>query len=103
MPALDASAPARDAIDEVLRDLAGRAHPPTTRRIRKTFLNEYLRHAQQAAGAEKQLTARDLLDGGRAAAWLADAAEGKTRTRNPLRGPDAAAYPHSLRDRGDNG
>ena len=101
MPALDASAPARDAIDEFLRHLAGRDLSASTRRIRKTFLNEYLRHAQQAAGAEKQLTARDLLDGERAAAWLADAAEGKTRTRNTLRGPDAAAYPNSMRVRAD--
>src|SRR3984885_194709 len=101
MPAMDASAPARDAIDEFLRHLAGRDLSASTRRIRKTFLNEYLRHAQQAAGAEKQLTARDLLDGGRAAAWLADAAEGKTRTRNTLRGPDAAAYPNSMRVRAD--
>jgi site-specific recombinase XerD len=101
MPALDASAPARDAIDEFLRHLAGRDLSASTRRIRKTFLNEYLRHAQQAAGADRQLTARDLLDGERAAAWLADAAEGKTRTRNTLRGPDAAAYPNSMRVRAD--
>jgi len=98
---MDASAPARDAIDEFLRHLAGRDLSASTRRIRKTFLNEYLRHAQQAAGAEKQLTARELLDGERATAWLADAAEGKTRTRNTLRGPDAAAYPNSMRVRAD--
>ena len=101
MPALDASAPARDAIDEFLRHLAQRDLSASTRRIRKTFLNEYLRHAQQAAGSEKPLTARELLDGERAAAWLADAAEGKTRTRNTLRGPDAAAYPNSMRVRAD--
>jgi hypothetical protein len=101
MPVLDANAPARDAIDEFLRHLAGRDLSASTRRIRKTFLNEYLRHAQQAAGADKQLTARELLDGERAAAWLADAAEGKTRTRNTLRGPDAAAYPNSMRVRAD--
>src|ERR1700678_1327204 len=101
MPALDASAPARDAIDEFLRHLAQRDLSASTRRIRKTFLNEYLRHAQQAAAAEKPLTARELLDGERAAAWLADAAEGKTRTRNTLRGPDAAAYPNSMRVRAD--
>ena len=101
MPALDASAPARDAIDEFLRHLADRDLSASTRRIRKTFLNEYLRHAQQAAGAEHPLTARDLLESERAAAWLADAAEGKTRTRNTLRGPDAAAYPNSMRVRAD--
>jgi hypothetical protein len=104
MPALDASAPARDAIDEFLRHLADRDLSASTRRIRKTFLNEYLRHAQQAAtaaGAEKPLTARELLEPGRTAGWLADAAEGKTRTRNTLRGPDAAAYPNSMRVRAD--
>ena len=104
MPVLDANAPARDAIDEFLRHLADRDLSASTRRIRKTFLNEYLRHAQQiaaAAGAEQPLTARELLEPERAAAWLADAAEGKTRTRNTLRGPDAAAYPNSMRVRAD--
>ena len=104
MPALDASAPARDAIDEFLRHLAARDLSASTRRIRKTFLNEYLRHAQQAAaaaGAEQPLTAGELLEPERTAAWLADAAEGKTRTRNTLRGPDAAAYPNSMRVRAD--
>jgi hypothetical protein len=42
------------------------------------------------------------MDGGRAAAWLADAAAGKTRTRNSSRGPDAAAYPNSMRVRIDS-
>jgi hypothetical protein len=104
MPALDASAPARDTIDEFLRHLAGRDLSASTRRIRKTFLNEYLRHAQQASaatGKEQPLTARELLEPERTAAWLADAAEGKTRTRNTLRGPDAAAYPNSMRVRAD--
>jgi hypothetical protein len=104
MPALDDSAPARDAIDEFLRHLADRDLSASTRRIRKTFLTEYLRHAQQAAaatGEEQPLTARALLEPERTAAWLADAAEGKTRTRNTLRGPDAAAYPNSMRVRAD--
>jgi hypothetical protein len=111
MPALDADAPARDAIDEFLRHLADRDLSASTRRIRKTFLNEYLRHAQQAqpenaAEAEgpltaRQLTARELLDSERVTAWLADAADGKTRTRSTLRGPDAAAYPNSMRVRAD--
>jgi len=45
----DASTAARDAIDAFLRHLADRDLSATTRRIRKTYLNEYLRHAQQAA------------------------------------------------------
>ena len=120
MPAPDASTPARDAIDAFLRHLADRDLSATTRRIRKTYLNEYLRHAQQAAAAEadgadgtetadgaggatvRPLTAGDLMDGARAAAWLADAAAGKTRTRNTSRGPDAAAYPNSMRVRIDS-
>jgi hypothetical protein len=123
MPAPDASTPARDAIDAFLRHLADRDMSATTRRIRKTYLNEYLRHAQQAAaghvagenGADSddgpataddalapQLTAGDLMDGDRAGAWLADAAAGKTRTRNTSRGPDAAAYPNSMRVRIDS-
>src|SRR5580693_5783371 len=98
MPAPDASTPARDAIDAFLRYLADRDLSATTRRIRKTYLNEYLQHAQQAAaeaegkegeddaggadGAEgavaRPLTAGELMDGERAAAWLADAAAGRT-------------------------
>jgi hypothetical protein len=119
MPDPDASTPARDAIDAFLRHLADRDMSATTRRIRKTYLNEFLRHAQQAASpaetdgagtdeeeaegaAARPLTAGELMDGGRAAAWLADAAAGKTRTRNTSRGPEAAAYPNSMRVRIDS-
>src|ERR1700753_2900441 len=107
MPAPNGSTPARDAIDAFLQHLADRGLSATTRRIRKTYLNEYLRHAQQPpapAGGEDEdeaehtpplrLTAGELLDGERAAAWLADAQAGKTRTRNTSRGPEAAAYPN---------
>jgi hypothetical protein len=122
MPDPDASTPARDAIDAFLRHLADRDMSATTRRIRKTYLNEFLRHAQQAAspaeadgaGTDEEeaaaaegtvarpLTAGELMDGGRATAWLADAAAGKTRTRNTSRGPEAAAYPNSMRVRIDS-
>jgi integrase len=133
MPAPDASTPAREAIDAFIQQLADRGMSATTRRIRKTYLNEYLRHAQAAAAGDGEavdegdpqdddgtrddetsdqdgiavpvtprLTAGDLMDGGRAAAWLADAAAGKTRTRNTSRGPEAAAYPNSMRVRIDS-
>jgi integrase len=116
MPVSDASTPARDAIDAFLRHLAERDLSATTRRIRKTYLNEYLRHAQQADGGGgageteadgdgapvRPLTAGDLMDNGRATAWLTDAAAGKTRTRNTSRGPEAAAYPNSMRVRIDS-
>jgi hypothetical protein len=120
MPAPDASTPARDAIDAFIKHLADRGLSATTRRIRKTYLGEYLRHAQQAAAeadgsadgapeaggpvsdGQRPLTAGDLLDAGRAGAWLADAAAGKTRTRNTSRGPEASAYPNSMRVRIDS-
>ena len=115
----DASTPARDAIDAFLRYLGDRDLSATTRRIRKTYLYEYLRHAQQAAAsadgedgggsedeaegtAARPLTAGELMDGERTAAWLAAAAAGKTRTRNTSRGPKAAAYPNSMRVRIDS-
>jgi integrase len=104
MPATDATATARDAIDAFVSYLADRDLSASTRRIRKHYLSEYLKHAQQTAqadGAAGQLTAGDLMDTERAQAWLADAAAGKTRTRNTLRGPDAAAYPNSMRVRAD--
>ena len=111
MPAPGASAHARDAIDAFLRHLADRGLSATTRRIRKTYLNEYLRHAQRAAedpgapedpGAVRPLTAGELMDADRARAWLDDAAAGKTRTRNTSRGPEASAYPNSMRVRIDS-
>src|SRR4029077_2870427 len=43
-----------------------------------------------------------LMEPAHAAAWLADAADGKTRTRNTLGGPDAAAYSNSMRVRIDS-
>jgi hypothetical protein len=118
MSAPDASTAARDAIDAFLQQLADRGLSATTRRIRKTYLNEYLRHAQGAAAeasgaaddqdggtvdvSAPKLTAGDLMEGDRAAAWLADAAAGRTRTRNTNRGPEAAAYPNSMRVRIDS-
>jgi hypothetical protein len=129
MRAPDPSTPARDAIDAFLRDLADRGLSATTRRIRKTYLGEYLRHAQRAAApgpdggdpeqeaepaspqlddaepddtVQRPLTAGELMDGGRAAGWLADAAAGRTRTRNTSRGPEASAYPNSMRVRIDS-
>jgi hypothetical protein len=122
MSAPDASTPAREAIDAFIQHLADRGLSATTRRIRKTYLSEYLRHAQQAdatdaeetpdgpegedpqaAGGERRpLAAGDLMDGDRATAWLADAASGKTRSRNTSRGPEAAAYPNSMRVRIDS-
>jgi hypothetical protein len=110
MPAPDASTPARTAIDAFIQHLADRGLSATTRRIRKTYLNEYLRHAQQPPEPEgdeepatpARLTAGELLEAERAAAWLAAAEAGKTRTRNTSRGPEAAAYPNSMRVRIDS-
>ena len=90
--------PASVAIEDFIRQLADRQFASSTRRIRRHFLDEYLQHAQQAAGTS-QLTAADLMDPARTDAWLADAAAGKLRTRNTLRGPEAAAYPNSMRVR----
>jgi integrase len=95
-----AAKPARVAIDEFIRDLADRGLSSTTQRIRRRFLQEYLQHAEQAAGSE--LTVAQLLEPERGDAWLEDAAAGKTRTRNTLRGPSAAAYRNSMRVRVDS-
>jgi hypothetical protein len=92
---------ARDAIDAFIRHLAGLQLADTTLRIRRHFLTEYLHHAQETADAI-EITVGELMDPDRADAWLADAAAGKTRTRNTLRGPDATAYPNSMRVRIDS-
>jgi hypothetical protein len=92
---------AREAIDDFIRHLADRHFTLTTRRIRRHYLDEYLQHAQESAGTV-EFAVGELVDPARADAWLSDAAAGKTRTRNTLRGPDAAAYPNSMRVRIDS-
>ena len=92
---------ARDAIDDFIRHLADRRFTVTTRRIRRHYLDEYLQHAQEGAGTI-DIAVGELMDPARADAWLSDAAAGKTRTRNTLRGPDAAAYSNSMRVRIDS-
>jgi hypothetical protein len=101
MPAPDARRPARDALDDFIRHLADRQFAVITRRIRRHFLDEYLHHAQEAAGTT-EISVAELLDPARADAWLSDAAGGKTRTRNALRGRAGAAYPNSMRVRIDS-
>ena len=98
MPEAEARIPASVAIDDFIRHLSDRQFASSTRRIRRHFLDEYLQHARQAAGTT-QLTAGELMDRARADAWLTDAAAGRLRTRNTLRGPEAAAYPNSMRVR----
>jgi hypothetical protein len=101
MPAPDARTSASDAINDFIRHLADRQFASTTRRIRRHFLDEYLQHAQHAAGTI-EITVGELMDPAHADAWLSDAAAGKTRSRNTLRGPEAAAYPNSMRVRIDS-
>ena len=72
-----------------------------TRRIRRHFLDEYLKHVQQAAGTV-QITVGELMGPAHADAWLSDAAAGKIRSRNTLYGPDTGAYPNSMRVRIDS-
>ncbi len=101
MPVPEASTLARNAIDRFIRHLADLQFAVTTRRIRRHFLNEYLHHVEQAVDSI-EVTVGELMDPVHADAWLADAAAGKTRTRNTLRGPDAVAYPNSMRVRIDS-
>jgi integrase len=97
----EADQPARDAIDAFIRHLNGRQLAATTVRIRRHFLEEYLRHVEEAAGTV-DVPLGDLMDPARAGTWLADASAGKTRTRNSLYGPEAAAYSNSMRVRTDS-
>lgn len=101
MSDLDADTSARDAIDAFLRHVTDRGFAASTRRIRGRFLDEYLHHALRAA-EKPEMTVGELLNPARTDAWLADAGAGKTRMRNTLRGPEAAAYPNSMRVRVDS-
>jgi hypothetical protein len=101
MAAPDGGTPARNAIDRFIRDLDERQFAGATQRIRRHFLDEYLCHALQAAGAS-EITVRELMEPARADAWLSDAAAGRTRSRNTLRGRQAAAYRNSMRVRIDS-
>lgn len=101
MPAPDSRTSAPEAVNDFIRHLADRGFAASTRRIRRHFLEEYLHHAQQAAGTAG-ITAGELMDPGRAGAWLADAAAGKTRTRTAIPGRDGAAQPNSMRVRIDS-
>jgi hypothetical protein len=101
MSGLHAGTPAGEALNAFSRHLASRQFAAVTQRIRRHFLDEFVAHAQQAAG-RNQLTAGELLDPARADAWLADAAAGKTRTRNTINGPEAAAGINSMRVRIDS-
>jgi len=92
---------AREAIDDFIRHLADRQFSVTTRRIRRHYLDEYVQHAREGAGTI-DIAVGELMNAARADAWLSDAAVGKTRTRNTLRGPDAAAYSNSMRVRIDS-
>src|ERR1700748_3935603 len=83
------------AIHEFIRHLARRDFSITTRRIRRHFLEEYLQHVQQTTDTT-DISVRELMEPARAAAWLADAADGRTRSRKTRRGPGAAAHSHSL-------
>lgn len=98
MRAANPRGPAAEAINAFVQDLADRGFAASTRRVRRHFLNEALRHAQQNAGTSA-LTAAEMMRPERAAAWLADAAAGRTRSRNTMRGPDAEASPNSMRTR----
>ncbi len=101
MSAPHAGTPAQEAIDAFVRHLADHEFAVSTRRIRRHFLTEYLHHALDAADTI-DITVGEFMDPARAGAWLSDAAAGKTRTRTPLRGRDAAAYPNSMRVRIDS-
>src|ERR1700749_4421982 len=92
--------PADKAINDFIRYLANRDFSITTQRIRRHFLDEYLQHVRQAADPV-YVSAGELMEPAHTAAGLADAADGKTRTRNTMGGPDAAAYSNSMRVRID--
>ena len=101
MPAVHSRTGAGDALDAFTSHLASHHFADITQRIRRHFIEEFLEHAQLATGTAR-ITVGELLDPVRVDAWLADAAAGKTRTRNTMHGPEAAAGINSMRVRIDS-
>ncbi|MER7761526.1 hypothetical protein [Streptomyces sp. NPDC097619] len=90
---------ALDAIKAFLDHLDERRFAIGTRRLRGGYLTEYLEHALNTEGTPAGLTAAELMELPRADAWLEDAAAGRTRQRNTLRGPDTPSADATERSR----
>ncbi|CAL9672286.1 hypothetical protein SUDANB176_07490 (plasmid) [Streptomyces sp. enrichment culture] len=75
----------------------GTLRTEATRRLRKTYLDEYVAWlaGQQQCGIS-QVTTEDLLDEENALTWLAAAQRGLTRRRPGLHGPTAPAAANSM-------
>jgi hypothetical protein len=89
------SAPARGTDAE--KRFVGTLRAETTRRLRRTYLDEYIAWItkQQQCGTS-QVSTEDLLDEENALAWLAAAQRGLTRRHPGLRGPAAPAATNSM-------
>ena len=61
MPALHARTPAGEGVDAFIRHLAGLRFAAITQRIRRHFLDEFVSHAQQAAGPAR-ITIGELME-----------------------------------------
>ncbi|MFJ3365813.1 hypothetical protein [Streptomyces anthocyanicus] len=90
---------AQETIDDYLDELVGRGYAAGTRRLREGYLTEYLHHALATDGTPLALSAEQLMEPERAAAWYNDARAGLTRQRNTLRGPQAHAAQATQRSR----
>jgi integrase len=90
---------AQETIDAYLDELAGRGYAAGTRRLRSGYLTEYLQHALATEDTPLDLTAEQLMEPQRAAAWYNDAQAGLTRQRNTLHGPQADAAQATQRSR----
>ncbi|MFD4933367.1 hypothetical protein [Streptomyces virginiae] len=90
---------ALDAIAAFLNHLEERGYAFGTRRLHGRYLTEYLEHALNADDAPATLTAAELMELPRVHVWLEDAAAGRTRERNTLRGPDAPSAEATGRSR----
>jgi site-specific recombinase XerD len=90
---------AQAAIADFLTELHERGYAFGTRRLRGTYLTEYLEHAQNTPDTPRDLAAADLMDLERADAWLAAAAAGELRQRNTLHGPRADSSEAAQRSR----
>ncbi|MCQ4200361.1 hypothetical protein M4J06_003914 [Streptomyces coelicoflavus] len=79
-----------------MKEFVASLRAESTRRLRRTYLEEYVAWLAEQQHGTVQVTTESLLDEQNALAWLAAAQRGLTRRRPGLHGPTAPAATNSM-------